>query len=122
QTGARGLDPRRPFLRASHVPRRRSEAKAMATTKRRLLLRLISVCASLVCLTVAVTAVAAAHELPRDGTVIELDEGNFDSAIASFDHVLVDFYAPWCGHCKRLSPEVSTLARVFLPLSSHDLI
>lgn len=41
-----------------------------------------------------------------DGKVIELDESNFDSAISSFDYILVDFYAPWCGHCKRLAPQV----------------
>lgn len=47
-------------------------------------------------------------ELPltADGKVLELDESNFDLAISSFDYILVDFYAPWCGHCKRLSPEV----------------
>lgn len=41
-----------------------------------------------------------------DGKVIELDESNFDSAISSFDYILIDFYAPWCGHCKRLAPQV----------------
>lgn len=43
----------------------------------------------------------------RDGQVLELDESNFDAAISRFDFVFVDFYAPWCGHCKRLSPEVT---------------
>lgn len=46
------------------------------------------------------------HKFSIDGKVIDLDESNFDSAISSFDYVFVDFYAPWCGHCKRLSPEV----------------
>lgn len=41
-----------------------------------------------------------------DGKVLELDESNFESAISSFDYIFVDFYAPWCGHCKRLAPEV----------------
>lgn len=59
---------------------------------------------------------ALGHSFPRDGTVIELDESNFDAAISSFDFILVDFYAPWCGHCKRLSPEV------FLLLSYKDLL
>ncbi|KAL8162439.1 hypothetical protein V2J09_013928 [Rumex salicifolius] len=45
-----------------------------------------------------------------DGKVIELDDSNFDSAISSFDYILVDFYAPWCGHCKKLSPEVLSLS------------
>lgn len=60
------------------------------------------------------SATAAAHEFAADGTVLELDESNFDSAISAFDYILVDFYAPWCGHCKRLSPEVSNLSSLFL--------
>ncbi|GKB94103.1 protein disulfide-isomerase 5-2, partial [Tanacetum coccineum] len=40
-----------------------------------------------------------------DGEVLELTESNFDAAISTFDYIFVDFYAPWCGHCKRLSPE-----------------
>ncbi|KAK4708439.1 hypothetical protein R3W88_029364 [Solanum pinnatisectum] len=41
-----------------------------------------------------------------DGKVLELDESNFEAAISTFDYMFVDFYAPWCGHCKRLSPEL----------------
>lgn len=41
------------------------------------------------------------------GRVVELTDESFDAAIAKHDHILVDFYAPWCSHCKRLSPQVS---------------
>ncbi|KAI3960214.1 hypothetical protein MKW98_016938 [Papaver atlanticum] len=51
-----------------------------------------------------------------DGKVLELVDSNFDSAIASFDFLLVDFYAPWCGHCKRLSPELDAAAPVLAKL------
>ncbi|KAI4352875.1 hypothetical protein L6164_007084 [Bauhinia variegata] len=57
-----------------------------------------------------------------DGTVLELDESNFDSAISSFDHILVDFYAPWCGHCKRLSPELDAAAPVLAALKEPIVI
>ncbi|KAF3686040.1 hypothetical protein FXO37_00014 [Capsicum annuum] len=46
------------------------------------------------------------QEFAVDGNVLELDESNFDAAISTFDYIFVDFYAPWCGHCKRLSPQV----------------
>ncbi|KAK7343810.1 hypothetical protein VNO77_12849 [Canavalia gladiata] len=57
-----------------------------------------------------------------DGKVLILDESNFDSAISSFDHILVDFYAPWCGHCKRLSPELDAAAPALAALKEPILI
>jgi len=41
--------------------------------------------------------------------VIDLDESNFEAALGAIDFLFVDFYAPWCGHCKRLAPEVRAL-------------
>ncbi|KAL1831104.1 hypothetical protein ACET3Z_000755 [Daucus carota] len=52
----------------------------------------------------------AADEFVRDGKVLELDDSNFDKAISTFDYIFVDFYAPWCGHCKHLAPQLDKAA------------
>lgn len=46
--------------------------------------------------------------------VVDLTLDTFDSlAMDPAKHVLVEFYAPWCGHCKSLAPVYSKLGKVF---------
>ncbi|XP_029451753.1 protein disulfide-isomerase A6 [Rhinatrema bivittatum] len=43
--------------------------------------------------------------------VIELNDDNFDKTVLNSDDVwLVEFFAPWCGHCKNLEPEWAAAA------------
>ena len=50
-------------------------------------------------------------DFPIENDVIILTDSTFDKAVAKYDYLLVLFYAPWCGHCKKFHPEYEKAAK-----------
>ncbi|KAL6100298.1 uncharacterized protein ACO6RY_01937 [Pungitius sinensis] len=42
--------------------------------------------------------------------VLALGDADFDYLATGYETMLVKFYAPWCGHCKKLAPEFEKAA------------
>ncbi|XP_064318101.1 protein disulfide-isomerase A2 isoform X1 [Phalacrocorax carbo] len=49
-------------------------------------------------------------ELREEDGVLLLHEHNFARALSEHRLLLVEFYAPWCGHCQRLAPAFAQAA------------
>lgn len=54
----------------------------------------------------------------NDG-LFDLTTENFQNHINKKGFHLIKFYAPWCGHCKRLEPTWIELAKAFIPKSEE---
>merc|ERR1712156_534676 len=44
------------------------------------------------------------HIVDHDGVTV-LNRDTFAHFVNPLDLIMVEFYAPWCGHCKKLEPE-----------------
>jgi len=52
-------------------------------------------------------------DVKQEGLVVPLIGSTFEEVVYdTTKDVLVEFYAPWCGHCKKFAPEYEKLAKL----------
>lgn len=49
----------------------------------------------------------------KTGDLIQLSDSNFDEHVNKYDLILVDFWAPWCGPCRVISPVIEGLSKEY---------
>ncbi|WEW61007.1 protein disulfide isomerase family protein [Emydomyces testavorans] len=54
-----------------------------------------------------------ANVVRADSAVLDLIPSNFDKVVNSGKPGLVEFFAPWCGHCRNLAPIYEQLGQAF---------
>ncbi|KPA86784.1 putative mitochondrial protein disulfide isomerase [Leptomonas pyrrhocoris] len=81
----------------------------------------------LLLLATAILAVLASAQAEDPGVempgIVQMTKSSFNELVGKKKAALVEFYAPWCGHCKHMAPAYTELGAAFLRSSrAKDLL
>ena len=57
-----------------------------------------------------------------ENNILVLDDSNFEEVLGLHPLLLVKFYAPWCGHCKKLAVEFNAAANLLNEGTQNPLL
>lgn len=55
------------------------------------------------------TNILLSEDVTQEDNVFVLTDDNFKDFVSQNEFVFVKFYAPWCGHCKKMAPDYAKL-------------
>ncbi|XP_039283807.1 protein disulfide-isomerase isoform X2 [Nilaparvata lugens] len=73
----------------------------------------------LLCSLLALSGLVSCDEESAKSNVLVFTTENFQAGIETNENVLVEFYAPWCGHCKGLEPIYEETANLLAEKNSN---
>ena len=53
---------------------------------------------------------------------VDMDQEQFTQVVRSGKTVLVDFWAPWCGYCRRIGPVYEKIAESYCDILIADKV
>ena len=71
---------------------------------------------------VLLTCVFGALSYESDGNLLKLGDNDFAKALEEFPYMMVKFFAPWCGHCKKLAPAYVEVADALKTADSPGML
>lgn len=67
----------------------------------------------------SIAGVFSKSHIEVDDGVLVGTNGNFEEILETYQYILFEFYAPWCGHCKHLAPEYVKAAKKLEEMKSE---